>query len=57
VIAALGSELVDGPELGAVAAAYVLITAMVGPLAARFAESLPIPPMLARTAEPATTST
>jgi CPA2 family monovalent cation:H+ antiporter-2 len=52
VIAALGSELVDGPELGALAAAYVLITAIVGPLAARFAESIPIPGVLTRTAAP-----
>ena len=52
VIAALGSELVDGPDLGAVAAAYVLITAIVGPLAARFAESIPIPGFLMRSAAP-----
>ena len=31
VIAALGSSLVDGPDLGALAAGYVLITAVVGP--------------------------
>jgi CPA2 family monovalent cation:H+ antiporter-2 len=43
VIAALGSELVDGPELGALAAAYVLLTAIVGPLAARYADQIPIP--------------
>jgi CPA2 family monovalent cation:H+ antiporter-2 len=43
VIAALGADLLDGPELGAIAAAYVLITAIVGPLAARFADSLPVP--------------
>jgi CPA2 family monovalent cation:H+ antiporter-2 len=43
VIAALGSELVDGPELGALAAAYVLLTAIVGPLAARYADHIPIP--------------
>ena len=43
VIAALGADLVDGPELGAIAAAYVLITAIVGPLAARFADSIPVP--------------
>jgi monovalent cation:H+ antiporter-2, CPA2 family len=46
VIAALGAELVDGPELGALAAAYVLITAVVGPLAARYADRLPIPQRL-----------
>lgn len=38
VIAALGASLVDGAELGAVAAGYVLITAIVGPLATRFAK-------------------
>lgn len=43
VIAALGISLVDGPSLGALAAAYVLITAIVGPLAARFADALPVP--------------
>ena len=32
VIAALGSSLVNGPELGALAAGYVLITAIVGPI-------------------------
>jgi CPA2 family monovalent cation:H+ antiporter-2 len=43
VIAALGIQLADGPALGALAAAYVLITAIVGPLAARFADSIPVP--------------
>lgn len=38
VIAALGASLVEGAELGAVAAGYVLITAIVGPLATRFAK-------------------
>ncbi|MEM7273295.1 MAG: cation:proton antiporter [Actinomycetota bacterium] len=46
VIAALGAELVDGPELGALAAGYVLITAILGPLAARYADSIPIPAFL-----------
>lgn len=41
VIAALGADLVDGSELGALAAGYVLITAVVGPLCARYADSLP----------------
>ncbi len=36
VIAALGASLTDGAELGALAAGYVLITAIVGPLASRF---------------------
>ena len=38
VIANLGATLVDGAELGALAAAFVLITAVVGPIAARFAD-------------------
>jgi len=36
VIASLGAGLADGQDLGAVAAAFVLITAVAGPLAARF---------------------
>jgi len=35
VIASLGAGLADGQELGAVAAAFVLVTAIAGPLAAR----------------------
>jgi CPA2 family monovalent cation:H+ antiporter-2 len=40
VIASLGATLHDGPRLDAVAAAFVLITAVAGPLAARFADRL-----------------
>jgi monovalent cation:H+ antiporter-2, CPA2 family len=40
VIAALGATTADGAELGALAAAYVLITAIVGPLAAKYAERI-----------------
>ncbi|MEL6892812.1 MAG: cation:proton antiporter [Actinomycetota bacterium] len=47
VIAALGADLADGPELGALAAGYVLITAIVGPLAARYADRVPLPTRLA----------
>jgi len=47
VIAALGSSLVDGPDLGALAAGYVLITAVVGPLASKFSDRIPIPGRLA----------
>jgi CPA2 family monovalent cation:H+ antiporter-2 len=36
VIASLGVSLADGADLGALAAALVLITAVVGPVAARF---------------------
>ncbi|MGB3736889.1 MAG: cation:proton antiporter [Ilumatobacter sp.] len=42
VIAALGADLADGPELGALAAGYVLITAIAGPVAARFADRIPL---------------
>ncbi len=48
VIAALGSSLVNGPELGALAAGYVLLTAIVGPMAAKFADQIPLPPRLMR---------
>ena len=48
VIAALGSSLVDGPELGALAAGYVLLTAIIGPMAAKFADQIPLPPRLMR---------
>lgn len=43
VIAAIGASLADGEELGALAAAYVLLTAIVGPLAARYADAVPVP--------------
>ena len=46
VIAALGSELVDGPDLGALAAGYVLISAMVGPVVAKFSDRIPLPTRL-----------
>jgi CPA2 family monovalent cation:H+ antiporter-2 len=42
VIAALGSATSDGPELGAMAAAYVLITAVTGPLATRYADAIAV---------------
>ena len=40
VIAAVGAVTTDGAELGALAAAYVLITAIVGPLAAKYSDRL-----------------
>ena len=40
VIAALGATTADGAELGALAAAYVLITAVAGPLAAKYADRI-----------------
>ena len=42
VIAALGVDLADGPELGALAAGYVLVTAIVGPVATRYADQIPL---------------
>ena len=41
VIAALGARLADGPRLGALAAAYVLVTAIMGPVAAKFSDRIP----------------
>ena len=35
VIATLGASLADGADLGALAAAFVLLTAVIGPIAAR----------------------
>jgi CPA2 family monovalent cation:H+ antiporter-2 len=43
VIAALGSGIADGEELGALAAAYVLFTALLGPVAAKYSHRLPVP--------------
>ncbi len=43
IIAALGAGLANGVELGALAAGYVLITAVSGPLLARYADALPLP--------------
>lgn len=40
VIAALGVTLVDGAELGAFVAGYVLITALTGPVLAKYADRL-----------------
>ncbi|MDY7100193.1 MAG: cation:proton antiporter [Actinomycetota bacterium] len=40
VIAALGATLADGGQLGALAACYVLLTAIVGPVATKFAAQL-----------------
>jgi CPA2 family monovalent cation:H+ antiporter-2 len=40
VIAALGATTANGAELGALAAAFVLITAVVGPLITRFSDRL-----------------
>ena len=45
-IAALGASLADGPDLGALAAAYVLMTAVLGPIATKFSDRIPIPAAL-----------
>ena len=50
VIASLAVGTVDGGEVGAFVAAYVLITAVAGPLAAKYADRIPIPALLLRPA-------
>lgn len=40
VVAALGASLIEGPEIAALGAAYVLITDAVGPIATKFADRL-----------------
>ncbi|HEX2041425.1 MAG TPA: cation:proton antiporter [Acidimicrobiales bacterium] len=42
VIASLGAGTENGDELGALAAAYVLLTAVAAPLAAKYADRLPV---------------
>ncbi|HLM28289.1 MAG TPA: cation:proton antiporter [Acidimicrobiales bacterium] len=42
VIAALGAATADGAELGAMTAAYVLITAVAGPLATKYADRVAV---------------
>ena len=43
VIASLSAGMANGEELGALAAAYVLLTAVGGPLVAKYADRLPVP--------------
>ena len=43
VIAALGASLADGPELGALVAGYVLLTAIAAPFAAKYADRITLP--------------
>ena len=50
VIASLAVGTVDSGEIGAFVAAYVLITAVAGPLAAKYADHIPIPQRLLRPA-------
>ena len=51
VIAALGVSLADGGELGALVAGYVLVTALFGPVLAKFVDRIAWPwgvPVLVR---------
>ncbi len=55
VIASLGAGRAHGDELAALAAAYVLLTAVAGPLATKYADRLPFSASLAMTTtDPAT---
>ncbi|MEL7206624.1 MAG: cation:proton antiporter [Actinomycetota bacterium] len=46
VIAAIGGGTAQGEDLGALAAGYVLATAIIGPLAARQSDHIPVPRFL-----------
>jgi len=48
VIAALGVGTSDGAELAALTAGYVLLSAVVGPLATKYSDRIPIPEILRR---------
>jgi monovalent cation:H+ antiporter-2, CPA2 family len=50
VIAAIGADLLDGPDLGAVAAAYVLLTAVGGPLLTKYSDRVPVAALARRPA-------
>ena len=52
VIAALGASLADGPELGALVAGYVLITAIAAPFAAKYADRINLPARMWKRSEP-----
>jgi CPA2 family monovalent cation:H+ antiporter-2 len=56
VIASLGAGTDHGDELGALAAAYVLLTAVAGPVAAKYADRLPLPGSRAPAPAPAASS-
>ncbi len=56
VIAALGATLADGTDLGALAAAYVLMTAIVGPVVAKYIDDIPFPARRRRRGRKATPS-
>ena len=53
VIAALGASLADGPELGALVAGYVLLTAIAAPFAAKYADRLTLPKRKSKNITPA----
>ena len=40
IVAAIGASLTEGPELAALAAAYVLLTDAIGPISTKFADRL-----------------
>lgn len=40
VVAAIGASLIEGPEIAALGAAYVLITDAIGPVVTKFADRL-----------------
>ena len=54
VIAGLGAAAGANAQLGPLAAAYVLVLAVVGSIAMRYADRLPIPTLLVRTRGPGT---
>ncbi|HEV3400225.1 MAG TPA: cation:proton antiporter [Acidimicrobiales bacterium] len=56
VIASLGAGTDHGDELGALAAAYVLLTAVAGPVVAKYADRLPLPGAHAPAPSPAASS-
>jgi CPA2 family monovalent cation:H+ antiporter-2 len=43
VVAALGASLADGEQLGALAAGFVLVTAVLGPVATKYSDRIPLP--------------
>ena len=55
VIASLGASTADGRELGALAAGYVLLSALVGSVAAKYADRVPVASWVQRRAERAST--
>lgn len=56
VIAALGAGTRDAEELAALTAGYVLLSAITGPLATKYADHLPVPGILRRRALPASSA-